>query len=100
MAPNDGLCHLDSTGEYTHSTLLDYPSFAQINSKAKRHSARIIFAVTADSINDYKLLAESIEGAVTVELEKDSSNIVKLVKETYEVRQLLSLMHIFGNFLC
>jgi len=33
VKPNDGICHLDSKGVYTHSTLLDYPSVSQINHK-------------------------------------------------------------------
>lgn len=33
MTPNDGLCHMDEKGVYTHSSLLDYPSVSQINHK-------------------------------------------------------------------
>lgn len=33
VKPNDGCCHLDKTGLYTHSTLQDYPSISQINLK-------------------------------------------------------------------
>ena len=29
VKPNDGMCHLDSTGLYTHSSLQDYPSISQ-----------------------------------------------------------------------
>lgn len=37
VKPNDGLCHLDNEGVmYTHSTLLDYPSVAQINQVCAR----------------------------------------------------------------
>ncbi len=33
VKPNDGLCHLDAKGSYTHSTKQDYPSVSQINYK-------------------------------------------------------------------
>merc|ERR1719297_174751 len=31
VTPNDGQCHMDGKGVYTHSTLQDYPSVSQIN---------------------------------------------------------------------
>lgn len=30
IKPNDGQCHLDQGGTYTHSTLQDYPSISQV----------------------------------------------------------------------
>lgn len=30
IKPNDGQCHLDFGGTYTHSTLQDYPSISQV----------------------------------------------------------------------
>ncbi len=38
VKPNDGICHLDSKGVYTHSTLQDYPSVSQINHKVNYKS--------------------------------------------------------------
>jgi integrin beta 1 len=35
VKPNDGYCHLDKSGMYTHSTLQDYPSISQINLKVR-----------------------------------------------------------------
>lgn len=31
VKPNDGECHLNNKGEYTHSTLQDYPSVSQVS---------------------------------------------------------------------
>ena len=33
VVPNDGVCHMDEKGVYTHSSLQDYPSVSQINHK-------------------------------------------------------------------
>ena len=33
VTPNDGICHMDEKGVYTHSSLQDYPSVSQINHK-------------------------------------------------------------------
>jgi len=45
----------------------------------------VIFAVTSSQTQRYKLLSDIIPGSVFGELAGDSSNIVKLVKENYEV---------------
>ncbi|CAG7814995.1 unnamed protein product [Allacma fusca] len=84
VKPNDGLCHMDSKGEYTHSTLQDYPSVAQINSKVKEMSINMIFAVTAEQIDIYKRLSQAIQGAHCGTLSSNSSNVVELVKEQYQ----------------
>ena len=36
VKPNDGVCHLDAKGTYTHSVLQDYPSVSHINHKGGR----------------------------------------------------------------
>jgi hypothetical protein len=33
VTPNDGICHMDEKGVYTHSSIQDYPSVSQINHK-------------------------------------------------------------------
>ena len=33
MKPNDGKCHLNDQGDYTYSTLQDYPSVSQVISQ-------------------------------------------------------------------
>jgi protocadherin alpha len=85
VRPNDGKCHMDSKGEYTHSTILDYPSVAQINAKVKEKSINMIFAVTAEQTNIYNRLAKTIQGATCGELSANSSNVVELVKDEYQV---------------
>ena len=46
VRPNDGECHLNETGFYTHSTLQDYPSISFVNYLAKQNSVSVIWAVT------------------------------------------------------
>lgn len=83
IAPNDGLCHLDRYGTYTHSTIQDYPSISQINTKVKEHSINIIFAVTAQQQEVYSKLSKHIEGSLSATLSSDSSNVVELVEKEY-----------------
>jgi len=55
----------------------------------------IIFAVTKDQIPVYRELSKLIEGSTVGELAEDSSNIVELVKDNYDVRiQSSSLTHV------
>lgn len=88
MKPNDGKCHLNSQGMYTHSSLQDYPSISQINLKVKEKGINIIFAVTEEQVSVYEKLKTHIEGASSGKLSNDSSNIVELVKQQYEVLYL------------
>ncbi|XP_046678492.1 LOW QUALITY PROTEIN: integrin beta-PS-like [Homalodisca vitripennis] len=83
VKPNDGLCHLDGEGTYTHSTLQDYPSIAQINHKVKQNAINVLFAVTSDQIEVYNRLGKHIEGSTSGTLSGDSSNVVDLVQEQY-----------------
>jgi len=84
VKPNDGFCHMDSKGVYTHSTLQDYPSVAQINHIVKENSVNMIFAVTDEQLHIYKLLANAVEGSSAGRLSADSSNVVELVQSQYE----------------
>jgi integrin beta 1 len=83
VKPNDGCCHMDKKGMYTHSTLQDYPSISQINLKAKENSINIIWAVTEEQIKIYSNLTNLIEGSYAAKLSNDSSNIVDLVRDQY-----------------
>ncbi|XP_050434816.1 integrin beta-PS isoform X2 [Adelges cooleyi] len=83
VKPNDGQCHLDSRGSYTHSSLLDYPSISQINLKVRQNSINMIFAVTAEQISVYERLKQHIEGSSAGTLSNDSANVVDLVKDQY-----------------
>jgi len=85
VKPNDGECHLDDAGMYTHSTLQDYPSISQVNLKVKQNAINVIFAVTANQINIYDKLKDNVEGASSGTLSEDSSNVVDLVREQYDV---------------
>lgn len=85
IAPNDGECHLDMAGSYTHSTIQDYPSISQINHKVKQNAINIIFAVTSQQINVYEKLSKHVEGSSSAVLSNDSSNVVDLVREEYGV---------------
>ncbi|XP_034949317.1 integrin beta-PS [Chelonus insularis] len=84
IRPNDGLCHLDHTGLYTHSSLQDYPSISQINLKVKQNAINIIWAVTEEQISVYKRLTKHVEGSFAGKLSNDSSNIVELIREQYD----------------
>lgn len=84
VKPNDGECHLDNKGYYTHSSTQDYPSVSQINYKVKKNSINVIFAVTAEKTAVYEQLKSHIEGASFATLSNDSSNIVELIKEQYQ----------------
>lgn len=92
MKPNDGMCHLDNSGSYTHSTTQDYPSVSQINQKVKENSVNLIFAVTKEQIHIYEQLGKHVEGASYGVLSNDSSNVVELVQEQYNVSPSLSLI--------
>ena len=59
--------------------------FFQINHKVKENSVNLIFAVTEEQFSVYNLLKENIEGSSAGTLTNDSSNIVQLVKEQYQV---------------
>ena len=49
----------------------------------------MIFAVTGNQVDTYKKLATFIEASVVGELANDSSNVVTLVRENYDVRVYL-----------
>lgn len=84
VKPNDAECHMKNH-IYTHSLILDYPSVAQINFKAKEERVNLIFAVTEDRESIYKELSNHIEASTVSKLESDSSNIVQLIEEQYSV---------------
>lgn len=84
ITPNDGECHM-ANNMYTHSTILDYPSISQINLKVKENAINIIFAVTQSQHEVYKKLSDHIEGSSSAVLSDDSSNVVELVRDEYNV---------------
>lgn len=92
VTPNDGKCHLDSRGMYTHSTFQDYPSISQVNLKVKQNAINVIFAVTSSQSKVYEKLSKHVEGSSSAILSEDSSNVVELVRDEYSVRIRYSLV--------
>lgn len=76
---------MNNDGGYTHSTTQDYPSVSQINQKVKESSVNLIFAVTKEQYHIYEQLNKHVEGASCGVLSNDSSNVVELVQEQYNV---------------
>jgi len=74
-----------ATGAYCVACVQDYPSISQLAHKIADTKVTIIFAVTRDQIPVYRELSKLIEGSTVGELAMDSSNIVELVKENYDV---------------
>lgn len=100
ITPNDGQCHLNENGEYTHSSVLDYPSISQLNLKVKENSINVIFAVTAQQIDVYQKLSRHIQGSSSATLSEDSSNIVGLIEEEYNVSIFFEYFNaLFANIL-
>lgn len=84
ITPNDGICHM-TNDMYTHSAIQDYPSISQINLKVKENAINIIFAVTQSQHEVYRELSKHIEGSSSAVLSDDSSNVVELVRDEYNV---------------
>ena len=82
---NDGQCHLDKNGFYTETLNQDYPSLEQINKAIVSNQINIIFSVPDSAVRVYESLSENLEGTVTGMLAENSSNIVDLIRENYEV---------------
>lgn len=66
----------------------DYPSISQVGMKAKDKNFNIIFAVTSEQKDIYDQLKPYIAGSETGELASDSHNIVKLIRDSYLVRNI------------
>ena len=78
--PNDGRCHLNSSGFYTKSREQDYPSLGHIASVARQNSVNIIWAVSSKHINLYTSLTDIIKASHAGTISSDSSNIVELIQ--------------------
>ena len=84
VEPNDGRCHLNQNGFYTHSKLQDYPSIGHINSVSQEMKVNVIWAVTEKKYHLYRGLRNLVDGSLVGIIKEDSSNIVKLIREQYE----------------
>ncbi|XP_017120954.1 integrin beta-nu [Drosophila elegans] len=83
--PNDKKCHLNNAGEYTGSLLYDYPSLEEIYRELLRRKISVIFAVTKEVVSSYRELSALMKEISYVDiLSADSSNILELIKKSYE----------------
>ncbi|ODN00557.1 Integrin beta-PS [Orchesella cincta] len=87
VRPNDMRCHMEN-GEYTHSTILDYPSIGEINAVILKHQVYVIFAVSSGQGSHvdrvYKELQKHIKQSTHEQLNKDSSNVKEKIRRKYE----------------
>ncbi|XP_059500264.1 integrin beta-7-like, partial [Stegostoma tigrinum] len=81
--PNDGTCHLDSTGLYSESERYDYPSVGHLAQILSQKNIQPIFAVTSNILPTYQALSQLIPKSVVGELKADSSNVLQLITEAY-----------------
>lgn len=94
VKPNDGACHLDGTGRYTHGLLQDYPSVGQLIKTTRDNNINLIFAITSASKALYEQLSQLIPEATTSELSSDSANILDIIKTNYEnIRRSVELRY-------
>eukprot|EP00099_Drosophila_melanogaster_P013348 NP_001303333.1 integrin betanu subunit, isoform B [Drosophila melanogaster] len=82
---NDKQCHLNKAGEYTGSLNYDYPSLEEIYRELLRRKINVIFAVTEEVVSSYWELSALMKEISYVDiLSADSSNILELIKKSYE----------------
>ncbi len=83
-------------GYYTQSTIMDYPSISHINYVAQQNSFVLIFAVSPSYKAIYEDMANLVTGSSVEILEKDSENIVQIIRERY--KGLTSSIQVFTMF--
>ncbi|KAK8383550.1 hypothetical protein O3P69_015779 [Scylla paramamosain] len=76
--PNDKQCHLDSTGEYTHSKLQDYPSISELQHALETNKVYTTFAVKQSLIPVYSLLASRLPRS-DCGVKNNASDIINLI---------------------
>ncbi|KAI8125712.1 Integrin beta-nu [Lucilia cuprina] len=82
---NDKKCHLNAQGEYLGSLEYDYPSLEEIYRELVKRKISVIFAVTEEVITTYREISNLMKEISNVEiLSADSSNILELIKKSYE----------------
>eukprot|EP00106_Octopus_bimaculoides_P010264 XP_014777706.1 PREDICTED: integrin beta-PS-like [Octopus bimaculoides] len=84
VKPNDEQCHLTAAGEYSESKVQDYPSVSQIRSQVNSKKVNVIFAVPKDQMITYKHLSTFLLGSTVTTLQKDSANILDVIKSNYQ----------------
>ena len=96
LDPNDGLCHLNSDGVYTYSSILDYPSISHISKVAKDNAITILFLVGKPEFKDvYDAMAAIVGNAYVEVLERNAANIVELIRSKYA--QITSTLKVRGD---
>uniref|UniRef100_A0A8C3BTA6 Integrin beta n=1 Tax=Cairina moschata TaxID=8855 RepID=A0A8C3BTA6_CAIMO len=85
VLPSDSRCHLDASGVYNRSHLYDYPSVGHLAQVLSAANIQPIFAVTRPTVPLYKELSRLIPKSVVGELRDDSSNVVQLITDAYNV---------------
>ncbi|XP_069785428.1 integrin beta-4 isoform X2 [Narcine bancroftii] len=81
---NDEKCHLDDTGTYTQDTQQDYPSIPTLIRLLGKQSIIPIFAVTNYSYSYYEKLSKYFPVSDIGRLQKDSSNILDLLRSAFK----------------
>jgi hypothetical protein len=75
---------------------MDYPSISHINYVAQQNSFVLIFAVSPSYKAIYEDMANLVTGSSVEILEKDSENIVQIIRERY--KGLTSSIQVFTMF--
>ncbi|XP_036313810.1 integrin beta-7 isoform X3 [Pipistrellus kuhlii] len=88
--PSDGHCHLDSNGLYSRSPEFDYPSVGQVAQALSAANIQPIFAVTSATLPVYQELSKLIPKSAVGELSENSSNVVQLIMDAYNVNFLVT----------
>ncbi|KAJ3592537.1 hypothetical protein NHX12_007664 [Muraenolepis orangiensis] len=83
LEPNDEKCHIEENVNAMNNQL-DYPSVGQLAMQLEKNNIQPIFAVTKDVVDVYKKLSKMIPKSEVEELNKDSKNIVTLIKRAYD----------------
>ncbi|ODM97905.1 Integrin beta-PS, partial [Orchesella cincta] len=85
VQPHDGNCYVDTSGAYTHDTVLDYPSISLLRQRIKEKDFFVIFAVTKDQRSVYTELSRNLDPsfAVTQEIDNDKS-IITVIEDEYK----------------
>uniref|UniRef100_A0A3Q4AUH3 Integrin beta n=1 Tax=Mola mola TaxID=94237 RepID=A0A3Q4AUH3_MOLML len=82
LEPNDGHCHMKNN-LYYKSIDMDYPSVGQLAMQLEKNNIQPIFAVTENVESVYKQLSKMIPKSEVGVLQKDSKNVVELIKSAY-----------------
>ncbi|XP_062502646.1 integrin beta-1-like [Corticium candelabrum] len=87
VKPHDGNCHLSGSGHggiYTESLNLDYPSVGLLREKIQENDILVIYTTLKEYIKNHEMMSNAMPGVVIETLEKNSSNIVQLIHQTYD----------------